>query len=133
MLSVSSVEFRGLTNRWLLSSVSSSSLARFSSTSRTIPRVLVIVVEFSFSFSLSDSPPGRTLRLQTGQKRLFLSSHLSMHSMWYTCSQGNRRILTPSSYSFKQIGHVSYLSVFWYFLVGILRRADLGTRFLRTL
>jgi hypothetical protein len=45
------------------------------------------------------------------------------------CSQGNILILTPSSYSFKQIGQVSYLSVFWYFLVGIFLSSDLGKRF----
>jgi hypothetical protein len=45
--------------------------------------VITDVDVFSLS-SLSDSePPGITLRLQTGHERLFLSNHLSIHSIWY--------------------------------------------------
>ena len=61
-----------LTNNLVDSFGLSSSLARVDCT---------VVLPDSLPSSLSESePPGSTLRLQTGQNRLFLSNHLSMHS-----------------------------------------------------
>lgn len=67
-----------LTKSLLDSFVSSSSFGAF------ISARLTFGVWGSCPSSLSESePPGSTRRLHTGQKRLFLSSHLSIHSTWY--------------------------------------------------
>jgi len=75
----SSLWFLLFTNNRLDSFVSSSS---FASCSTMLLFVAFLVGPVSES-SLSDSgSPGMTRRLQTGQQRLFLRSHLSMHSIW---------------------------------------------------
>lgn len=55
----------------------------FSSSLGTLSWELLVIGSWPSSLSESDGPPGNTLRLHTGQKRLLRSNHLSMHSTWY--------------------------------------------------
>ncbi len=88
------VDVDGLINL-VVSSISSSCTMLLSLTSTRCPSVVFwscACCEFccccwcpmsSLSESSSDSSPGKTRRLHTGQDRLFFKSHSSIHFTWY--------------------------------------------------